>query len=34
MVVAQSRRSVGAENRLEAYATLLVLTNPVNASGF
>jgi len=34
MVVAQSRRSVGAENRLEAYATLLALANPVSASGF
>jgi len=34
MVVAQSRRSVGAENRLEAYATLLALANPVSELDF
>jgi hypothetical protein len=28
--VAQSRRSIGAGNRLEAYATLLALANPLS----
>jgi hypothetical protein len=31
--VAQSRRSIGAGNRLEAYATLLALANPLSEFG-